>query len=225
MTGAPPTWTILVPTLGERSALFERLMGALLPQLDPYGGRVQVRGWFNNGRPGLPEIRQRMNEGVKTEYLSCVDDDDLVPPYFVDEVMGALGQHPDYVGFLVQCYSDDVPTAVSYHDLTNRGWKNEPDRYLRDISHINPIRSEIARSADYTRARTGEAEDRAWVAQLRHGRKLKTQIMINRIMYHYLYSTSKSAGVGSRWRAPSRITPGGRPAIDHPHFTWSDPDA
>jgi len=222
---AAPTWSILVPTLGERHPLFERLMRGLLPQTEAYEGRVQVIGWWNNGTPSLPEIRQRLLLSTRTDYVSFVDDDDLVSTHYVDEVMAALGTRPDYVGFQVQCYSDGHPTAVSYHSLEHGRWVNRKDRYLRDISHINPMRTEIARSADFRKARRGGAEDRAWADQLRRGGRLKAEVTIPRIMYHYLYSTSREPGLGSRWKLPRAITPGGeRSAIDHPHFSWS-PDA
>jgi len=216
-----PTWSILVPTLGERRALFERLMATLLPQTEAYQGDVKVIGFYSNGTPGLPEIRQRMVQAAKTEYVSFIDDDDLVPGYYVDEVQQALEQRVDYVGWQVQCYSDGVPTAVAYHNLEYGGWKNHPDRYLRDISHINPIRTSIARTVDFRRAAPGQPEDRAWVHQLRRGRLLRTQVVIDRIMYHYLFSTSRTAGIGSRWQAPSKIHPSlDRAVIDHPHFSW-----
>ena len=225
MTAMPPTWTILVPTLGERRALFARLLSGLLPQVEPYGPRVMVRGWFNNGKPGLPEIRQRMVEATNTDYLSFIDDDDVVAPEYVSQIVQALKDLPDYVGFQVQCYSDGVPTAVSYHSLAHKRWVNLEDRYLRDISHINPIRTALAQRASFRRTAPGQPEDRAWVHQLRQARVLKTEVVIPGIMYHYLFSTSRTAGIGSRWRAPSKIHPDlDRPVIDHPNFTWSDSD-
>lgn len=218
----PPTWTILVPTLGERRLLFKRLMSHLLPQTDAWGGRVTVHGWHNDGHPSLPAIRQRLVERTSTDYVSFVDDDDLVAPYFVDEVMSALGQEPDYVGFQVQCYSNGRPTAISYHSLQHGGWINLPDRHLRDISHINPMRTKIARTADFRKARPGAAEDRAWVTQLRRGGLLRSEVTVNRIMYHYLYSTSRKTGEGSRWQRPAEIRPGNRALVEHPNFTWSN---
>jgi hypothetical protein len=216
---AAPTWSILVPTLGERRALFEQMMAGLLPQIDPYAGRVRVIGWHNDGSPSLPKIRQRLVETTETDYLSFVDDDDLVSPDYVAAIVAALDGRPDYVGFQVQCYSDGAPTAVSYHSLEYRRWRNLTTHYERDISHINPIRTAHARKVDFTRTRTGGAEDRDWAAQLRRSRLLRTQVVIPRIMYHYLYQT-----VGSRWQIPHTIEPGSRSAITHPYFTWS-PDA
>ncbi len=216
-----PLWTINVPTIGERRSSFERLMNVLLPQTEPYDGAVQVVAWHNNGAPHLTEIRQAMNESATSAYVSCIDDDDLVPDYFVTAVVGALLDRPDYVGWLVQCYSDGVPTAISEHSLKHRRWWNEETRYFRDISHINPIKREIALLADFRRTAHGQAEDRAWVKQLRRTGALKRQVMIDRIMYHYLFSTSQTAGIGSRWAAPKLIHPGLEPLfIDHPHFTY-----
>lgn len=223
MTAAPsgPSWTILVPTLGERRALFNRLMAGLLPQLDPYAGRVRVLGWHNDGTPPLPQIRQRLVERARTEYVSFVDDDDIVSLDYVAEIVAALDQRPDYVGFQVQCYSDGHPTGVAYHSLEFETWRNFTGRYERDISHLNPIRTALALRADFSRVRARQAEDRAWADQLRRARVLRTQVVIPRILYHYLYSTSRAAGVGSRWQQPRRITRGQRATVTSPYFSWS----
>jgi hypothetical protein len=222
VTAMPPTWAILVPTLGERRALFERLMGVLLPQLEPHTGRVQVIGWLNNGQPSLPEIRHRMLTGAGTDYVSFVDDDDLVSPDYVDEIVTALGQNPDYVGFQVQCYSDGVPTAIAHHSLAHGHWMNLADRHLRDISHLNPIRRTLALTGDFRKARRGQPEDRAWADQLRRSGVLRSEVVVPRILYHYLYSTGRKAGLGSRARRPTLIKPtAGRAAVGSDYFTWS----
>lgn len=216
---AAPTWSILVPTLGERRPLFERLMRGLLHQTEKHDGRVQVIGWHNDGSPSLPKIRQTMVTSAVTDYVSFVDDDDLVSPYYVDAIVAALETRPDYVGFQVQCYSDGAPTAVAYHSLEYRRWRNLASRYERDISHINPIRTALARKADFTKTGPRRAEDRAWADQLRRSRLLRTQVVIPRILYHYLYAPATS-----RWQAPKTIRPGERSEITHQNFTWS-PDA
>jgi glycosyltransferase involved in cell wall biosynthesis len=150
-----------------------------------------------------------------TDYVSFVDDDDLVAPDYVPEIVRAIDQWPDYVGFQVQCYSDDAPTAVSYHSLEFDRWRNLTDRYERDISHLNPIRANLARMANFAKA-GNRAEDRSWADQLRRTRAVNTQVVIPRILYHYLYSTG-----GSRWQVPKTIRPGERSAIVHPYFSWS----
>lgn len=219
-----PTWSILIPTLGERAALFERLMTGLMPQVEAAAGRVHVIGWWNNGSPSLPKIRQTMIQHAATDYVSFVDDDDMVSPDFVAEVLAALDQgSPDYVGFQVQCYSDGHPTAIAHHSLEYTRWRNLPGRFERDISHLNPMRTVIARSADFTRARPGAAEDRIWAEQLRRSRRLTSQVFIPRVLYHYLYSTGTHPGQGSRWQKHQTIhrPSADRPEVTSPHFTWS----
>lgn len=220
-----PTWTILVATLGERRHLFGRLLDVLLPQTEPYGGAVRVLAWWNNGDPPLPVLRQRMVESVTSDYLCWVDDDDLVPDGYVAEVAAALASRPDYVGFRVQCFSSGKPWLVAHHSLAHGGWYAKRHRLYRDLSHINPIRADLARLADFSVVGAGEPEDRAWVAQLRATGKVRTEVLIDKIMYHYLYMPGATAGVGSRWRAPERITPDlERLPVEHPHFAYWDGD-
>jgi hypothetical protein len=220
--GPPPDWTILVATIGERRDLLARLLDVLLPQTDPYGGRVKVLAYWNNGDPPLPDISQRLVEAATSEYVCRVDDDDLVAESYVADVMAALNQRPDYVGWLVQCYTNGKKTAVAEHSIRHRGWFARGGRLYRDLSHINPIRADLARRADFRKVKPGQPEDRAWVAQLRG--LVQTEVFIDKIMYHYLWSTSKTAGTGSRWRKPGLVKADGyQPLpVDHPHFSYLD---
>jgi predicted O-methyltransferase YrrM len=215
-----PTWTILIPTIGQRAASFRALLDRLLPQTEPYAGRVRTLAGFNNGSPPLPELRQRMVEAVTTDYLSFADDDDMVSPDFVSEVMSALEQRPDYVGFQVNYFTDGRLRGVIDHSLKHGGWREEknPYRWLRDITHINPIRSEVAKAARFDVVAGGQVEDRPWVEQVRVSGSLKVETYIPRPLYDYLWSRR-----GSAWQKPDKIRQGfTRPAISHPHFSWME---
>lgn len=217
-SGTRPLWTILIPTLGQRRELLSRLLAGLLPQVDSAAGAVRILAYWNNGESPLPEIRQRLVESVTTPYLSFVDDDDLVEPDFVAEVLAAMETRPDFIGFNVQCYTDGQPQGVAYHSLVHRRWREVDGKLLRDISHINPMRSTAAKKATFRLSRAGQAEDRMWAQQLRTRRLLKTEVVIDRVLYHYLYSDAVSA-----WRRPSRAIRKGeweplRP--ESPHFAY-----
>lgn len=214
----PPIWTILIPTLGQRADSFRALLDRLLPQTEPYGGRVRVLAAFNNGSPPLPELRQQLVEAVETNYLSFVDDDDMVSPDFVSSIMSALEQWPDYVGFQVNYFAEGRLRGVIDHSLKHGGWREEknPYRWLRDITHINPIRAAVAKAADFRVAGAGEVEDRPWVAQVRESGLLKTEAYIPRPLYDYLWSRR-----GSAWQRPEKIRQGiARPEITHDNFRW-----
>lgn len=217
-----PTWTILIPTLGERGRPFSELTDRLMPQVDAFAGRVKVLAFWNNGQPGLPEIRQRLVEAADTDYLSFIDDDDMVPEDFVSSVMAALESRPDYVGFRVQYFANGAKQAAVDHSLRHGGWREEknPYRLLRDISHINPMLSEVAKAADFRVVQRGQVEDRPWVAQVRDAGSLQTEVYLDRVMYEYRWNRR-----GSRWKTPDRIRQAGplaRVPVSSPHFEYLD---
>ena len=217
-----PTWTILIPTLGERGRSFTALIDRLMPQVDAFAGRVKVLAFWNNGQPGLPEIRQRLVEAVDTDYLSFIDDDDMVPEDFVSSIVAALESRPDYVGFKVRYLADGHDRGEVDHSLRHGTWAEErnPYRLIRDISHINPMRSEVAKVVDFRVVERGQVEDRPWVAQIRDAGSLKTEVYLDRVMYEYRWDRR-----GSRWKTPDRIRQAGplaRVPVGSPHFEYLD---
>lgn len=214
MNVSAPTWTILVPTLGQREALFARLMGVLLPQLDEHEGRVRVLAWRNNGQPSISQIRDALVAAAGSDYVSFIDDDDLVPEYYVAEIVRAIAERPDHVGFKIEYSTDDEHREIVEHSLKWRKWGRGHDGQLyRDVTHIDPVRTDLAVRGRF-RVRPGRAEDRVWVKQVR--KFLRTEVYIDKIMYYYLYREHITA-----WRSPQTIEHvAGRPAIDHPYFSW-----
>lgn len=219
-----PLWTILIPTIGQREHLFLRLLDVLLPQLDAHDGAVRVLAWRNNGAPHLGVIRDHLVADAESEYVSFIDDDDLVPDYYVAEVVRAIGEYdgrPDHVGFQLEYTTDGDGREIVDHSLRHGRWHRGRDgQLLRDLTHIDPIKRQIAMQASFQVRRLGRAEDRHWVKQVRPW--VGTEAYIDKIMYHYLWRRDTSV-----WQNPEAIVPkAGRPVIDSPHFAWhprSDP--
>lgn len=217
-------WTILIPTIGQREHLLMRLLDALLPQLDAYGGDVRVLAWRNNGTPSLGEIRDALVRDADSEYVSFVDDDDMVAPDYVKAIVSAISQHdgrPDHVGFQLEYTTDGHGREIVDHSLRHGRWHRDTAGMLcRDLTHIDPIKREIAIQGTFVVRRPGRAEDRHWVKQVRP--RVGTEAYIPRVMYHYLWRSDTTA-----WQNPAAIVPKvGRPEIPHPHFEWhprSDP--
>lgn len=216
MTDAP-LWTILVPTLGQREELFTRLMGVLLPQLDEHAGRVRVLAYRNNGYPALGVIRDNLLAAAESEYVSFVDDDDLVPEYYVAEIVAALASRPAHVGFKIEYSTNGRQREVVDHSLVHRAWRRNAEGVLvRDFTHLDPIRADIARRGTFALLRAGRAEDRSWVKQVRPYLLGQAEVYVDKIMYYYLWREDTSA-----WQRPAFIVPKpGRPTIDHPGFSW-----
>lgn len=214
-------WTILIPTIGQREPLLLRLLDVLLPQLDAYGGDVRVLAWRNNGSPTLGEIRDGLVRAADSEYVSFVDDDDLVSPHYVARIVQAIDQHdgwPDHVGFQLEYTTDDDGAAgreIVDHSLRHRRWHRDSAGMLcRDLTHIDPIRRQIALQGTFVVRRPGRAEDRFWVKQVRSW--VATEAYVPEVLYHYQWRRDVSA-----WQNPAAIVPKvGRPAVESPHFAW-----
>lgn len=207
-----PTWTVLVTTLAQRAERLRELLELLLPQTEPYDDRVRVLAYCNRGERPLAAVRQALVEAATSDYVSFVDDDDRVPTYHVDEVMNVLPHGRDVVGWQLQCYVDGEPLKPTFHSLRYSGWYDDVTGYYRDVSHLNPIRRELALRADFRRG--DPPEDVSWVEQVRS--LVRTESYVDRVMYFYYSSPSDSTwrGVGVD---PTR---GARLDVAHPHFSY-----
>lgn len=213
-----PTWAILVPTIGQREQLFERLLDVLLPQLDAYDGRVRVVAWRNDGSPRIAELRDIMINTVDADYVSFIDDDDLVSHRYVKAIADALEERPDHVGFKLEYCVDGEPREIVDHSLRHHRWHRNADGMLvRDFTHVDPVRRDHATRGRFAAAKSGRAEDRAWVKQVRPF--LHSEAYIDEVLYRYLWSPAMSS-----WQRPERLIPTGRPRpkIDYPHFAWHE---
>lgn len=213
-----PTWAILIPTIGQRESLFLRLLDVLLPQLDAYAGQVRVVAWRNDGHPRLAELRDAMIGSADAEYVSFIDDDDLVSHRYVKAIADALHDRPDHVGFRLEYCVDGEPKEIVDHSLRHHRWHRNVDGTLvRDFTHVDPVRREHAIRGRFATAKLGRAEDRVWVKQVRPW--LRTEAYVDDVLYRYLWSQSTSS-----WQRPERLVPSSRPrpAIDHPYFAWHE---
>lgn len=215
------TWTICIATLGQRREQLRRLLDVLMPQVDAVQG-VNVLAYFDNGEVDLPHKRQALLDAVTTDYVCFADDDDLVSEDYVSSILDALRQGPDYVGFEVGVWKNGRRFRLSDHSLRHGAWSRDGDVYLRDITHLNPMRTAVAKNADFTVTGRGGAEDRAWVDQIRAGGLLESEVVIDRVLYHYLWVPD-----GSVWRRPDEITAADRAgrawrplAVTSKNFTW-----
>ena len=209
----PPLWSILTPTLSSRQAKFLDLMGVLLPQAEA-DGRVEVVALHNDGERSIAEYRQALLEDARGGYISFADDDDMVEGDFVAAVTAAMESRPDYIAFRHAYYANGVReprpvvTGIQYEH-----WHDTADALVRGVTHINPVRSELAKQADFRRPSEGRLEDVSYVEAIIP--LLRTQAEIPRVLYHYRHSPGDSV---QYTLAPHAYAP--RPVITSPAFRW-----
>lgn len=188
-----PKWSILICTIGQRNIRFLELLDSLMKQVRPYKGEIEVLAYWNNGEKPLAQIRQDLVEAAKGEYISFIDDDDVIPDYYCDEVMKALRRKPDYVGWQMQAYHNGDPLKPTFHSIKYDKWFEDDKGFYRNISHLNPIKRNKALKVSFT-YEEGSPEDYSWAKQV--APYINTEVYIDKLMYHYYHTTEDSTWRG-----------------------------
>jgi hypothetical protein len=176
-----PRWTILIATIPYRADRMEQLMSVLLPQVEKFKGEIDILIYYNNLEHTLGAIRQELVIEADGEYVSHIDDDDMVPEDYCATILPLL-DGVDYIGFKVDYRDSGRKERPVYHSLKYQGWSNDDNGYYRDISHLNPIKREIALRSVFP-ADGLQGEDHKWSMGLKP--LTKTEHFIDREMYIY----------------------------------------
>ena len=189
-----PTWTILIASVFSRHDQLVALLDHLSPQLAPYGGAVSVILDRDDAVMPVGMKRNRLLLAADARWTSFLDDDDWVHPDFVGRVMEALVRDPDVVGWRLRYTINGVEQKPAIHSITNDGWSETDSAYLRDLSHLNPLRKRYAVMG--LPFQPGFGEDRAWAERVKATGLVRSEVFIPAELYEYRYSTSRSLFTG-----------------------------
>lgn len=200
--------SILIATLGWRRASFNRLLDRLLPQVER--NNIEVVAYWNNGEKSIGELRQDLLEDARGEYVCFIDDDDMVPTWYCDEIFYALGK--DYVGFQVELFNDEKKMPPVYHSIRYGVWHDDETGYYRGVTHLNPIKRELALKGDF--GDKGIGEDETWSRSVTP--HVRTENYIDKIMYYYYHDRQGTVFGGNKRKPVPHI----RGEVDHPQFRY-----
>ena len=179
-------WTIMILTQPSRTNYLRRLLDRLEPQVKLHFRDVEINIRQFDPRYTLGENREIMRQQALGEYINFIDDDDLVAKDYVTRILSLLAKKPDYVGFRLQCYTDGKEMNPTFHSLKYPEWTQDDKAYYRDISHLNPMKAELAR---LVQMEGGVGEDHRWADAMRG--KVKTEEYVEDTMYFYYFRTVK----------------------------------
>jgi hypothetical protein len=202
-----PTWDILIASIVHRTDMLTELLAELERQLVPGVGVLVYR---DNRQALYGPKCQRLYHASQADYVSMLDDDDWIADDYIAAVMDALEQGPDYVGYRILYTEHGLPQIPVIHSLQYGGWSNSSEALYRDICHKNPVRRELAVQAPWD----GDGgADIVWADTLRQLGCVKTEVFVDRELYHY-----RSTGAySSSGLAPMDDPP---PQPDMDFVTW-----
>lgn len=183
------TWDILTTTIPHRHAALLGLLADLNRQLaqPALQAHVGVIVYRDNLTVSYGAKTRALLEASQAEYVSVVDDDDLLAPDGVARICAALTGRPDYVGFPVLWTRDGKPQLRVEHSLRHGGWGAEEGVLKRDISEKNPMRRELALLGTWDGGYEAEAR---WAASVRATGRVRTEKWLDEPVYFYRESTA-----------------------------------
>jgi hypothetical protein len=172
-----PTWDLLICTIPHRHGGLCGLLEDLDRQITENNavGRVGAVLYRDNITVTYGAKTQALLNAATADYVSCIDDDDLLAPGAMTRVLHALDQRPDYVGFAVRWTKNGDLMLPVEHSLRHPPWENKPDMLYRSVMHFNPIRRDIALGGTWDGG--NEAEVR-WQSQILTQDRCKTEVWI-----------------------------------------------
>jgi hypothetical protein len=176
---------ILILTQPKRAKFLNQLMSILSPQLDGKSVQIQICDDRDGNIGTLGDKREYMRRCATAEYICFVDDDDFVSPHYVERILPLL-DGVDQIGFDLIYFEKGMPIKPAHHSLKYETWASDNTAFYRDISHLNPMRRELALEVPMSGT---FGEDMRWSQAMRG--KVKTEHYIPEELYFYLFRQFK----------------------------------
>jgi glycosyltransferase involved in cell wall biosynthesis len=203
-----PRLSVLIATIGRRNNRFIELIEYLTNMAKDFD--VEIIAYWNNGEEPIGKIRQSLVENAVGDYVCFIDDDDWVPDYYLAEIFKAMGK--DYIGFQVELFEKDKQLKPVFHSIRYGVWHDDEKGFYRGVTHLNPIRRQLALLGDF--ANQGIGEDANWARSLRS--LVQTENYIDKIMYYYFHDADLTTFGGAEQPKQEYI----RPDFEHPKFRY-----
>ena len=179
------TLSILICTLPNRIGYLSQLLQILTPQRTE---DVEVLIESDNASMTTGHKRNLLLKRSTGKYVVFIDDDDMVAPTYVADILKAAESNPDAIvfnGIMTTNGRDERKWFIS----KDYGYEAKDGAYYRYPNHIVPIRREIAMAFPFMDIRIGE--DYAWATAIHNAGLIKSEVKIMKELYHYQFRTNK----------------------------------
>lgn len=161
-------------------------MNILQPQVNRFTGQVEIK--INDAGRGMTTGRKR-NELIALssgEYFVQIDDDDVVPVYYVDELMKAIASSPDVVTFCGYMTTNGQ-NRENFVIQLGEAYEKRKGVYFRFPNHLCCYKRSVVAHVKFPNVT--HTEDYQWAVEVKRQRLLKKEVHIDKDMYHYDYRT------------------------------------
>lgn len=182
--------SILICTLPEERSINKlmRLRGILGPQISKYDQFVEVRHHEAGRNMPTGTKRNQLIDNCEGEYFCFVDDDDILAPTYVEDILKALESDPDVVTFN-GWMTTDKKDRVDFVIKLGEKYEARDGKYYRFPNHLTVMKKELVQHVKFEDI--WMAEDYRWSKQIHDLGLLKTSVHIEKDLYHYDFESKK----------------------------------
>ncbi len=186
--------SILVCSLEERKDQWLSLMYDLNSQIIALEAQneVEIISEVDNRQITTGAKRNKLLGQADGKYSVFIDDDDTVSMDYVEDMLEAAKQDADCItfnGYMTTNGVQRMPFDIALNNPYREALVLGKLTYLRFPNHITPMKTEIARSVPFENI--SFMEDYKWAKEIHDKGLLKTEVKINKELYHYKFKTGK----------------------------------
>jgi glycosyltransferase involved in cell wall biosynthesis len=158
----------------------------LLPQVNT----DEVEVLFNSDRGySIGEKRNKMVAQAQGKYIAFIDDDDLVSNEYVCLIMDGINKDVDCCGLTGLYKPDNAKEQLFIHSIRYNDFFERDNILYRCPNHLNTVKREHALKCPFPHWE--RSEDSHYAFMLRDTGLLKTEHVIEKIIYTYEYVSDK----------------------------------
>lgn len=190
-----PVISILICSIYERAGMLASLLRELHKQIDENNAQDKVEVLTeidNKGQTPTGTKRNALYQKASGKYSLSLDDDDSIPPYFIEELLKAAESDADCFatnGIITFDGENECQWFISMHNSYNEEIVNGRKIFYRYPNHIAAIKSEIAKQVLFQDIFV--QEDYIWATELHNKKLIKTEYVIQKPIYFYRYNSKK----------------------------------
>lgn len=186
------TLSILIPTLPKRQFVFNRLINQIFDQARECDLTNEIEVVVDDMlEPSIGAKRNILLQRATGDYICFIDDDDRIADDYLKLIFSALYQYqPDCCSLHGIITTDGKNPKHFYHSIKHESMYEADGVYYRPPNHLNVVKRELAQQCVFPDWKF--AEDSNYCFQLLHKKLLKTEAVIEPVLYYYDYIQDKA---------------------------------